>query len=291
MIVPSIHGGTQLTGIIGDPIGHTLSPAIHNAAFQSLHLPWVYVPFRVKPADLAHAILGLQALNVVGMNVTRPHKEAVLQFVDVLDPLAQQIGAVNTIHLHHGRRYGYNTDAAGFLESLRREGRFNPRGKKAVLLGAGGAARAVASALVQAGVRRLVVVNRDKDRAGLLVRQLRRAFEREVTGIGLDETRAVYGTIREAELLINATSMGMNPRDPALVNPMWLHEGLLVYDLVCRDTPLLQAARKREAKALSGVGMLLHQGAKAFEIWTRKPAPLQVMREALVAAMKEASCP
>ncbi|MBI3291998.1 MAG: shikimate dehydrogenase, partial [Elusimicrobia bacterium] len=158
-----IHGSTQLTGIIGNPVTHTLSPAMHNAAYQFLELPWVYVPFLVKPADLAKAVIGLQAVNVVGVNVTLPHKEAVLEFVDVLDPLAKQIGAVNTIHFHNGKRYGYNTDAVGFLESLTREGRFNPRGKKVVLLGAGGAARAVAAALAQAGMRRLVVVNRNKE--------------------------------------------------------------------------------------------------------------------------------
>lgn len=277
---------TQVTGIMGDPVAHTLSPAMHNAAYAALNLRWVYVPFWVQPADLAKAVMGLRALHVVGMNVTVPHKEAVLEFVEVLDPLAKQIGAVNTIQFQRGQWYGYNTDVEGFLQNLTEEGRWNPRGKRAVLLGAGGAASAVAVGLVQAGVRRLVVVNRNKERAEMLVRRVRRYSEREIIAMGLDEARAVFWTIREADLLVNATSVGMDVRDTLLLNPQCFHPALLVNDLVYRDTALLKAARKRGARTLSGLGMLLYQGAKAFKIWTGKPAPVKVMREALQTALK-----
>jgi shikimate dehydrogenase len=282
-----VFGNTQIFGIMGHPVEHSLSPIMHNAAFEALGIHAVYVPFPVKPEDLGKATLALRALTVTGVNVTVPHKGAVIEFLDELDPSAKQTGAVNTIVQKNGKLHGYNTDASGFLLSLQKDGHFDPAGKKVVILGAGGAAAAAAMALAGAGVRRIVIANRNKSRAEILAKRVQRNFDRETLPVALDESRALYWLIRESDLLVNATSVGLKGVSERLtINPNSLHPKLFVFDLIYRDTALLKMAKRRGLKHLDGLGMLVSQGARSFEIFTGKRAPFRVMKNAVEHAMK-----
>ncbi len=281
-----VSGNTQIFGIMGCPIEHTKSPLMHNAAFEALGMQAVYAPFLVRPEDLGKATLALRALNISGVNVTVPHKGAVIEFLDELDPIAKQIGAVNTIVQRNRKLYGYNTDGPGFKLSLHKDAHFDPAGKKVVILGAGGAAAAVAMTLAAAGVRRVVIANRDKRRAEVLCKRVQKFFDRESLPVALDEGRALYWLIRESDMLVNATSVGLNPKDRLNLNPNALHSKLFVYDVVSQETALVKLARKKGLKALDGVGMLVSQGALSFEIFTGKRAPFRVMKGAVEQAMK-----
>lgn len=281
-----VFGNTQIFGIMGYPVEHSLSPIMHNAAFEALGIHAVYVPFAVKPEDLGKATLSLRALGISGVNITVPHKGGVIEFLDELDASAKQVGAVNTIVQKAGKLYGYNTDGSGFLLSLHKDGHFEPSGKKVVILGAGGAASAVAMALAGAGVRRLVIANRSKNRAQVLAKRVQRHTDRETLAVALDESRALYWLIRESDLLVNATSVGLKGSERLTLNPNCLHPKLFVYDLVYSDTALLAMARRRGLKHLDGLGMLVSQGARSFEIFTGKRAPFRVMKNAVEHALK-----
>jgi shikimate dehydrogenase len=281
-----VSGNTQLFGIMGYPIEHTKSPVMHNAAFEALGMQAVYMPFSVRPEDLGKATMSLRALNISGVNVTVPHKGAVIEFLDELDPAAKQIGAVNTIVQRNRKLYGYNTDGPGFMLSLHKDGHFDATNKKAVVLGAGGAAAAVAMSLAGAGTRRLVIANRDKRRAEVLAKRVQKFFDREVLPVALDEGRALYWLIRESDLLVNATSVGLNPKDRLNLNPNSFHPKLFVFDVVSQETALIKMAKKKGLKALDGVGMLVSQGARSFEIFTGKRAPFRVMKSAVESSMK-----
>lgn len=283
-----VAGNTQLFGIMGCPIDHSLSPAMHNAAFEAVGVHAVYVPFAVKPEDLGKATMSLRALGVAGVNVTLPHKGAVIEFLDEIDQTAKRIGAVNTIVQRNKKLYGYNTDGPGFILSLRKDGHFDPAGKKAVVLGAGGAAAAVAISLAEAGVRRLVIANRNKSRAEVLAKRVQKHFERETLPVALDESRALYWLIRESDLLVNATSVGLQDKERLSINPNSLHPKLFVHDLVYRETALLKMAKRKGLKTLDGLGMLVSQGARSFELFTGKRAPFRVMKAAAEQAMKHA---
>jgi len=235
---------------------------------------------------LGKATMALRALGVSGVNVTLPHKGAVIEFLDEIDQSAKQVGAVNTIVQKNHKLIGYNTDAAGFLLSLRKDGHFDPSGKRAVILGAGGAASAVALALAEAGIRRIVIANRNKARAEVLAKRVHKFFERETLAVALDESRALYWLIRESDILINATSVGLQGNERLSMNPNSLHPKLFVFDLVYRETGLLKTARRRGLKAMDGLGMLVSQGAKSFELFTGKRAPFRVMKNAVEHAVK-----
>lgn len=281
-----VSGNTLIYGIMGFPVGHSLSPVMHNAAYEALGVHAVYLPFEVKPEDLGKGTMCLRALGISGVNITVPHKSAVTEFLDDIDASAKQIGAVNTIVQRAGKLYGYNTDGHGFLLSLRKDGHFDPEGKKAVILGAGGAAAAVAMSLAGAGIRRLVVVNRNKNRAEILAKRVQKHFDREVLPVGMDESRALYWLIRESDLLVNATSVGLKGNDRPPINPNALHPKLMVHDLIYRETALLKLAKKKGLKTLDGLGMLVSQGARSFEIFTGKRAPFKIMRTAAENALK-----
>ena len=283
-----VFGNTQVFGIMGSPIEHSMSPVMHNAAFEALGIQAVYVPFSVKPEDLGKATMSLRALNVSGVNVTLPHKGAVTEFIDEIDAGAKRIGAVNTIVHRNRKLYGYNTDGPGFLLSLHKDGHFDPSGKKIVLLGAGGAASAVALSLAEAGVRRLVIANRNKTRAEVLAKRVRKYFDRETLPVAMDETRALYWLIRESDMLINATSVGLGAAERLGINPNSLHPKLFVFDLVYRETALLKMAKRKGLKTLDGLGMLVSQGARSFELFTGKRAPFRVMRNAVENVLKSA---
>jgi len=281
-----ISGKTRLCGVIGDPIEHTMSPAIHNAAFIKMGLDYHYVPFRVKEEELGKAIDGMRALNIRGLNVTIPHKVAIIPLLDELDPLAEKIEAVNTVTNDDGVLEGSNTDASGFLQALLERG-IEPKGKNIVILGAGGASRAVSFSLVERGAH-MVILNRRLERAEELAGRLSTTFNKEVKALELvvDNLAQVLG---EADILVNATSVGMSPNiNETPVPSSLLKPGLVVVDIVYNPikTRLLREAEEAGAETVSGVDMFVWQGALAFEIWTGVKAPVELMRAEVVRQLK-----
>ncbi|MEM1659129.1 MAG: shikimate dehydrogenase [Candidatus Jordarchaeales archaeon] len=280
-----IGGRTRVVGIIGDPVEHSLSPRMHNAAFEHLKLDYVYVPFRVSSNALKEAIEGVRALNIKGVNVTIPHKVSVIPLLDWVDEEALNIGAVNTIVSEKGELKGYNTDGLGFLEALKEEG-VKVSGIKAVLLGAGGAARAIAYSLAPI-VSELVILNRTADKAISLSEELRRKGW-SVRGGRLDE-ETLEKELKDTELLVNATSVGMYPNvDETPVPREVLNSRLTVFDAVYNpiETRLLKDAKSVGAKVVNGVGMLVNQGAVAFKLWTGVNPPKEVMRRAVIEGLQ-----
>jgi shikimate dehydrogenase len=281
-------GQTILYGIFGYPIGHSLSPLMHNAAFAYHGIEAVYLPFAVHPAHLQAAVKSIAALQMGGVNVTIPHKQAVLAWVDELSPEARLIGAVNTIHHRDGRLYGHNTDGLGFLHAIEEAGGA-VAGQSVMLLGAGGAARAIAVQLCLSGIRHLVLANRTRTRAEELAAFLKQHLPHaDISVIAMGES-SLAASLPDTDIVVNATSIGMHPQDPLLIPSSALSSQHLVCDIVyCPlQTALLQAAQRQGARTVDGLGMLLHQGAKAFEIWTAHAFPLAVIRARLLAAVAE----
>jgi shikimate dehydrogenase len=277
-----IDGKTRLVGVMGWPVSHSLSPAMHNAAFAAVRLPWAYVPLPVSPERVGEAVRGLVALGFVGANVTVPHKGAVIPFLDRLTPAAEAIGAVNTIIVDaEGHLTGDNTDAAGFLAALREE-EIAPAEHSPLILGAGGAARAVAYALSQSGVEPVIIVARNGAKAQRLADELCQATGKTFVVRRLPDDLAELA--RGADLIINATSVGMVPHAAASPWPedVPLRREMIVYDLVYTpaETLFLRQARAAGARAIGGLGMLVHQGAAAFRLWTGVEPPIKVMRRA-----------
>jgi len=281
-----ITGHTNIVGVIGDPISHSRSPAMHNAAFERLGMDWVYVPFRVKPPDLDEAIRGLKAAGVRGINATIPHKERLVGHVDTLSPEAELIGAVNTLVFDEDGIHGENTDARGFLAAMTEAGFDMPVGRRVVILGAGGAARAVAAAFVGIGVSEIVIANRTPEKAQRLAEDLTRRTSIDALGVAL-MSDALAPLMREAHLLVNTTSGGMAGNSPLAFDPGLLRAPLSVYDIIYTppETPLLRSAAENGCRVLNGIGMLVHQGAIAFELWTGTAPPVDVMRKALLASL------
>jgi shikimate dehydrogenase len=278
----------MLYGIFGYPIGHSLSPLMHNTAFVHYGIEAIYLPFAVQPAHLELAVKSIAALQMGGVNVTIPHKQAVLAWMDELSPEARLIGAVNTIHLQDGRLHGYNTDGIGFLRALEEVGS-DVAGRTVMLLGAGGAARAIAVQLCLSGIRRLLLANRTPTRAEDLAAYLRQNFPHtDVSVVSMGES-ALATHLPHTDIVVNATSIGMHPRDPMLLPPTELGPRHLVCDIVYRPlyTPLLRAAQRQGARTIDGLGMLLHQGAKAFEIWTEHTFPIPLIRAQLLLHLTE----
>jgi shikimate dehydrogenase len=276
----AISGKTRVCGVIGDPIEHTLSPTMHNAAFNHLRLDFVFLAFRVKAAELENAMRGMRGLGIHGLNVTMPHKIAVAKYLDEVDPTAKFLGSVNTILNEDGRLLGFNTDGVGALKALR-ENSVNPDGKKLLLLGAGGAAKAIAYALAKE-VGELCVLNRASEKAKELSEVLSRTFGKKIVGDALS-SGAIQRNLQDSDILINATSVGMHPNiSQSLVAPQWLKSDLCVMDIVYNpvETKLVKDAKAAGAHVVSGVEMLLYQGAASFEIWTGVSAPIEVMRKA-----------
>ncbi len=276
-----ITGGTKLVGLIGWPVEHSLSPTMHNSAFAVLGLNWCYVPLPVPPERLGEAIAGLRALGFVGANVTVPHKQAVMSYLDEVTSGAQAIGAVNAIVVREGRTIGYNTDWQGFLTALS-EGSFDPQGKRAVVMGAGGAARAVVYALAHAGAQ-VTVLNRTLSRAQALVQDFSPLFPSSFRSLSFTSQTLEEWTA-EAHLLVHATPVGMWPEVDQSIWPedLAFPGHLVVFDLIYnpRQTKLLRQAKAAGAKGIGGLGMLVHQGAAAFELWTGEKAPVETMYEA-----------
>ena len=273
---------TRLFGVIGYPIGHSLSPAMHAAALRALKLDALYTAIEVPPRFLSPILRALILSGVEGLNVTIPLKESVVQLMDRVDETAQAVGAVNTIVIRDRRAIGCNTDGIGFRRALSELG-WRPGPGRTVLLGAGGAARAVAWELAHAARTDLTIANRHVDRAERLAQWLKRRVPRvRVQAVPLRRV-----ALDSVSLLVNATSVGMRASDPLLIDPRALRRGLVVYDLVYhRTTELVQAARRRGCVAASGLSMLLYQGAESLRLWLRRRPPLAPMRAALERALR-----
>ena len=267
-------------GIFGYPLGHSISPAFQQAAFDHIGVDATYEAWQTPPGELANAVSCLRRNIYLGANVTVPHKVTVRDYLDDLDPWAEVIGAVNTIVSKDGRLVGFNTDAYGLIESLRREARFDARGKKVVLIGAGGAARAAAFGLAREAVSSLVIANRTPARAEALAAELRGSVT-EVAALDLASSTLAQW-IASADLVVNATSVGMQGGPAEGRSPV--ADGLIpstcvVVDMVYSPeaTPLLKMAKDAGARVVEGLPMLVHQGAAAFELWTGEEAPIEVM--------------
>jgi len=274
-------GATRVVGVIGWPVRHSLSPAIHNAAFRAVGLDWAYVAFEVGPGRAVDAIDAMRVLGLAGLNVTMPHKADVGAALDRCTAIAEALGAVNTVSRRGDALIGDNTDGPGFLDAIRLDEGFDPVGRRCLVIGAGGAARAVVRALADAGAAEVVVVNRTAERA-----EAAAALAGPIGRVG------VAAEAGEADLVVNATPIGMPDSDeptpidqtpPTLpVEPAHLGSGQLVVDLVYHPavTPLVDAARAAGAVAVNGLGMLIHQAAHAFRLWTGEDPPLEVMSAA-----------
>lgn len=276
-----ITGKTIVCGLIGDPVEHTMSPVMHNAAFKYLGIDYQYLPFRVRKEELGKAIMGMRSLNIRGLNVTIPHKVAVIPFLDELDTLAERIGAVNTIVNNDGVLKGYNTDAGGFIRALL-EGGAEPAEKKVVVLGAGGASRAISFSLVEKGAH-LVILNRreELDWALELAERISQVFRKDVKALELDAEN-LSSVLDTADILVNATSAGMSPNiSETPVQAELLKPGLVVFDVVYNPikTRLRQDAEEVGALTIGGLDMLVWQGALAFELWTGLQAHFGLMKE------------
>jgi shikimate dehydrogenase len=290
-----IDGHTQLVGLIGWPVEHSMSPAMHNAAFEALGLNWRYAPLPVVPRHVEAAVRGLSALGLRGANVTVPHKRAVIPALDLIAPDAQALGAVNTIVVERetdsgARLRGHNTDAAGFIGALRGGG-CEPEGTRAVVVGAGGAARAVVFGLMETGAEEILVLNRTLERAQALVADLgesppsgaRHRSPSALRALALTSD-ALIASAGAAHLLVNTTPVGMWPHTERSIWPdsAPIPSRLTVFDLVYNplETRLLRQAHRSGARGVQGLGMLVRQGALSFKMWTGVEPPVQVMRAA-----------
>lgn len=271
---------TKFVGLIGYKLKHSISPQFQQVAFDYLGLDIRYEVWETAKDELPNVVEGVRDASRLGANVTIPHKEAVLPLLDKVDQLARRIGAVNTIVKKDGKLVGYNTDANGFIRALEEDGGFVPKGKRAVLIGAGGAARAAGFALVGAGVKSLVILNRTQDRGEALAWDLK-ISDTKVIALRWKDGRTLTA-LAECDLLVNCTSVGL--KDSASEGRSPLGIGLipkraLVYDVVYNpiETPLITAAKRAGARTLGGLPMLVYQGAASFELWTGKSAPIDIM--------------
>jgi shikimate dehydrogenase len=270
-------GEKTICGIIGRPLGHTLSPIMHNAAFKELGLDYVYLTFEIHEEELGKTLNILKEKNFRGLSVTHPFKIKVMEYLDVMDEMAEEIGAVNTIVNNEGKLVGYNTDSFGALEAMiRNHVDIEKGGKKILILGAGGAARALTVPLVKMG-NEVIIVNRTHQRGEELAMMLKKLGEAEAKK--MDE---IGNVVDDVEILINCTPVGMKggPESSPLPTQL-IRNDIIVFDMVYspKDTPLLLAAKEVGAKVIYGYEMFIHQGAKAFELWTGENAPVEVMRK------------
>ena len=279
-----ITGKTGVTGIFGCPVGHSLSPLIHNTAFKAKSLDIIYLPFEVKPENLKEATGAIRALNFLGINVTVPHKEAIMPFLDKISEGALQAGAVNTILNKDGLLTGYNTDGDGYIRSLEKETGFDPKGKRVLILGAGGAARGILASLLKRSPERITISNRTLSRATRLASDFKEINRgTELKSIALD-TDKLDKVLKETHLLINTTTMGMDGRETIDLPLDSLLGGAVVSDIVYRplDTAFIQRAHASGIMTHKGLGMLLEQGALSFKIWTGVEPPVDLMKKVLL---------
>lgn len=274
---------TRLVVLLGTPLGHTLSPVMHNRLFERRGLDYLYLPVEVAPRDLATVFTALTRINVAGFNVTIPHKVSVLDLLDEIDPSAELAGAVNTVRVRDGRTRGFNTDGDGFVNHLERACATPIEKRRAFVVGGGGAARGVAVAMAVRGIPRLCLCNRTAGKAQALADDINTRVRACAEAVPRDFT-AMEKALAGCDLLVNATSVGMHPRAEALpLDPRLLHPRLTVADLVYKplETRLLAAAREAGCPTVGGLGMLIHQGALGFRLWTGVEPDIEEMYRAV----------
>jgi shikimate dehydrogenase len=279
-----MNGKTQLVGIMGYPISQSKSPVMHNAVFAELGLNWAYVPLLVHPDHIKRAIKGLVALGFRGANVTAPHKETVLSFMNELSPSAHSINAVNTISITpEGKLIGDNTDASGFIQDLQ-ENNVDTENSTSLILGAGGSSRAILYGLVQAGCPEAILLNRTLDKAAKTAQEIGASFPKaNIQAAVLNEFN--IARFSKANLIINCTSLGMeeNVHEMPWYDNISFHDNQVIYDLIYNPSPtrFLEKAAQGGARILNGSGMLVHQGVLSFTIWTGIQPPIETMRRAI----------
>ncbi len=280
--INSITGSTLILCVIGHPIEHSMSPIMHNAAIRDLDLNYIYVSFNIVPKELSDAIKGIKALNIKGINVTLPYKQRIMKYLDEIDPLAQKIGAINTIKNENGFLRAKNTDAAGGKKALL-DAKYNYSNKNILILGAGGAARALSFILAE-DVNRIVIVNRTEKRAIKLANELKKYFGINIK-VKLFNHKVLEKEAKNANFLINTTPIGMYPNINESPFPLeFLHEELIVFDVVYNplETKLIKNAKERGCKTLGGLDMLVNQGALAFEWWTNIKPNTEIMKNKVI---------
>ena len=273
-----INGSTVLVGVIGNPVKHSLSPVILNAAFREAKINWVYTAFETPEEKLADAIGGIRALGIAGLSVTMPHKAKICSLLDEISDSAQSLGAVNCIVNDAGNLKGHNTDGDGFLDAVKHDAGLDVAGKKVLVIGSGGSARSIIYSLGKAEAREIAVINRTKNKA-LDALELAGSVGRYV------EENEISKVVSEADLVINATPVGMSDTEGTSsfpLEPNLLTKGQLAVDLIYHpiSTPWMEALRDREVEVHGGLSMLIFQAAKAFKLWTGKDAPVEAMRKA-----------
>ena len=278
-------------GVFGDPVAHSLSPQMQNAALKACKIDMQYARFQISPDELQSALDLIRELNFVGVNLTTPHKIAASKLMDEIDDNVRRMGAINTVKIDNAKLRGYNTDGKGFARAVRQEFAVDLRDLRVMILGAGGAARAIALQCARENCERLVIANRTFATAQKLAEELRKYFAGprvlgpvpRLQAIPWEEA-AIRFQIAHLDLVVNATPVGLNRSDPSPIPARLLAPHLMVYDTVYREgrTPFVSAAIEAGARAANGLAMLLYQGALAFEIWFEREAPIEAMREALM---------
>ena len=277
-----ITGETKVLGIFGYPVRHSLSPLMQNAALEHLGLDYIYLPFEVRPEQLETAIKGIRALGISGVNVTIPHKEKVIPFLDEVTEEASLIGSVNTIENKNGKLIGHNTDSRGYIRSLREDAGFDPKGKTILVIGAGGAAKGIIFGLFLEGASKITIANRTIEKAKKVEDTLRATGKKieieSIPFLALKDPRI----LSSIDLIVNTTSMGLEGGSPDIDFSL-TPEHVLVSDIVYKPpvTPFLKKAQDAGRRTLGGLGMLIYQGAISLEIWTSQKAPVEVMRNSL----------
>lgn len=278
-------------GVIGDPVAHSLSPYIHNPALQDLQLPLEYVRIHFKPEELEMGIEALEKKGFLGWNCTVPHKESMAKLCHELDSSAERFQAVNTVRIEEGKRIGLNTDGLGWVRAIREEFKIDCSELRIMILGVGGAGRALAMQAALENCGRIVLVNRTREKAEILKKEMDlilrhgNAWKESLPiSIASLEPQELRQELLETDLLVNCTSAGLNPETPSLIRADLLHSNLLVYDTIYKPSPtaLLKEAQKAGCRHANGISMLLHQAALAFETWTGRVAPLDLMRQSLL---------
>lgn len=275
---------TGIYGIFGHPVKHSLSPDMHNSAFNTLGLNSVYVAFDIDPESIEEAARAIRVMGIRGINITIPHKQTIIPYLDEVSPDAKLTGAVNTVKNENGRLLGYNTDVGGFLRAIREDLDFSPEGNTLFLIGAGGAARAVLSAFCMNGGAVVYITDIIKDKALELANQFKANFQNiTIETVELDNQNLIEQKFNEADILVNASPAGMDGVGSLDIPLTSLNKNAVVYDLVYKppDTNLLKEAKQLGHKASGGLSMLLYQGAESFEIWTGENAPVEIMKKAL----------
>lgn len=281
----------KLYGLLGHNIGYSLSPAMHRAAFRKMKLKAEYKIFDIKPKDLNDFLNGILRSDINGLNVTVPYKQDVYKFLKKygkINSKAERSAGINTIVIRNKSLFGYNTDTIGFMKSLKKDLRFDPRMKNIFIFGAGGAGSALALKLARVA-NKIFIFDIDSGKTKKFIKKFTEYFGKSNLAVVKNKEADICDALKESHLLVNATPFGMK-KNEMLVNPDFLHKDLKVFDLIYkpRETPIMKAARKSGIKALNGLGMLLYQGAASFELWTGRKAPIETMRRALEAAIKEA---